>query len=111
LERQRKRLEAAAIKPPKPVTFAEPVMREIIEQPKAEAPKVETPKPDDNLAIPTFLQRKKLDPVAAEIASQQEATKRVKARGRIDKMKAKRRGDLKRMPLSGKAALDAIRNG
>jgi hypothetical protein len=62
----------------------------------------------DDLAIPSFLQRKKLDPVAAEIKAEQEATKKAKAKGRIEKMKAKQRGDLKKMPLSGKAALAAI---
>jgi hypothetical protein len=59
--------------------------------------------------IPAFLQRKKLDPVAEQIKADQEATKKAKARGRIDRMKAKQRGDLKKMPLTGKAALAAIR--
>ena len=50
------------------------------------------------------------DPVAEQIKAEQEATKKQKARGRIEKMKAKQRGDLKKMPLSGKAALEHIRN-
>ena len=68
------------------------------------------PAPPDDLSIPTFLQRKKLDPVAAAIKLEQEEQKLAKSRGRIEKMKAKQRGDLSKMPLTGKAALDAIRN-
>jgi hypothetical protein len=66
-------------------------------------------KPTDDLAIPTFLKREPLDPVAAEIKAEQEETKRRKARGRIEKMKAKKSGATTAMPLTGKAALDAIR--
>lgn len=58
--------------------------------------------------IPAFLRVKKLDPVAAQIASEQAETKKIKARNRIDTMKAKQRGDTKKMPLSGKDALAAI---
>jgi hypothetical protein len=109
LERQRKRLEAKAEAPPKPKTVtltpAKPVVNNVTDIPFTELPIA------DDLAIPPFLQRKKLDPVAAEIAAEQKATKLAKSRGRIDKMKAKQRGDLKRMPLTGKAALEAIRNG
>lgn len=65
--------------------------------------------PDDDLAIPTFLQRKTIDPVAEQIMKEQADTKRKKAQGRIAKMKAKAAGDLKKMPLTGRAALDAIR--
>lgn len=95
-------------------------------QPKPEAPKVETVKPlppalveeyratadlDD---IPTFLRRKKegerKDAEAkAQIAAEQAERKRAKTRGRIETMKAKQRGDTKRMPLTGKEALEAIR--
>jgi hypothetical protein len=49
--------------------------------------------------------------VADAIRAEQEATKKAKAQGRIAKMKAKKAGDTKRMPLTGKAALDMIRNG
>jgi hypothetical protein len=45
------------------------------------------------------------------LLDQIEARRRAKARGRIAKLLAKKRGELKRMPLSGKAALAAIRNG
>jgi hypothetical protein len=61
-------------------------------------------------SIPDFLQRKKLDPVAEQIAAEQQETKTAKARGRIAKMKAKQSGETRRMPLTGKAALAAIRD-
>jgi hypothetical protein len=62
--------------------------------------------------IPDFLRRQSQpDPVAEQIREEQAATKKAKARGRIEKMKAKKAGELKKMPLTGKAALDHIRNG
>lgn len=103
LERQRKRLEA---KPP--VVKTPPVE---ITPPVAPAPPVETKPPVDALVLPSFLDRTKVDPVAEQIREEQADTKRRKARGRIEKMKAKQRGDLKKMPLTGRAAMDAIRNG
>lgn len=63
----------------------------------------------DELDIPTFLQRDKA--AAAEVAAEQADIKKRKAAGRIAKMKAKQSGETKRMPLTGKAALEAIRNG
>jgi hypothetical protein len=120
LERQRKRFEKVAraelaIAPPtatrpKPVPASALVaaVRTVVKpEPKPVVTEVDTSFP----AFPAFLQRNKLDPVAAEIANQQETTKRAKSRGRVEKMKAKQRGDLKKMPLTGRAALDAIRNG
>ena len=47
---------------------------------------------------------------AAEIRAAQAARKLAKARCRIEKMKAKMAGDLKRMPLTGRAALAFIWN-
>lgn len=84
----------------------------------AETPKVEAPKVDD--AIPDFLKRA---PVVAEpaprmmaaerpfdpYADQHAERKKIKARGRIAKMKAKRSGEAAKMPLTGRAALAAIR--
>ena len=46
-----------------------------------------------------------------EIETEQANKRIAKSRARVAKMKAKKAGDLKRMPLSGKAALDHIRNG
>jgi hypothetical protein len=69
--------------------------------------------PDDP-PIPDFLRRTKeeanrLDKEAAKVIQTEQAEhKQAKARARIEKMKAKQRGDLKRMPLSGKEALAAI---
>ena len=50
---------------------------------------------------------------AAELLLQEqiENKRKAKSRARIAKMLAKKRGDLKRMPLSGKAALAAISAG
>lgn len=67
-------------------------------------------------AIPAFLDRRKAGEAkdaarAAEIRAEQAERKKLKARGRIEKMKAKQAGDLKKMPLTGRAALDAIKNG
>jgi hypothetical protein len=64
-----------------------------------------------DLTIPDFLKRTKPTPEAAQILAEQAETKKLKARGRIEKMKAKKSGDTKRMPLTGKAAMDLIRNG
>ena len=67
--------------------------------------------------IPEFLRRgqaaqKAADAVIADqIREEQAATKKKKAQGRIATMKAKKAGETKKMPLTGKAALDAIRNG
>jgi hypothetical protein len=53
-------------------------------------------------------------PLTAEallLAEQIEIRRRAKSRARIAKLLAKKRGDLKRMPLSGKLALAAIAAG
>ena len=62
--------------------------------------------------IPDFLRRGiEADKAAqAAIKEEQEKLAKAKAKGRIEKMKAKQRGDLTKMPLSGKAALAAIKN-
>jgi hypothetical protein len=52
-----------------------------------------------------------LTPEAELLLNEIENRRRAKARGRIAKMLAKKRGDLRRMPLTGKAALAAIRAG
>lgn len=68
----------------------------------------------DEPAIPDFLRRtaeaKAKDAGAAEAIRRELAERKTaKARGRIAKMKAVQAGDTKRMPLTGKAALAAIR--
>jgi len=79
-------------------------------------PPVEVAPPaGDSLDIPGFLARdpkadaaardaKAREQIAADIAER----KRAKSRGRVERMKAKKSGDAKRMPLTGKAALAAI---
>jgi hypothetical protein len=59
-------------------------------------------------SIPSFLRRSP-NPVAEAIKVEQAETKRLKAQGRIAKMKAKQSGETRKMPLTGKAALAAIR--
>lgn len=110
LERQRKRLEKAATNP-KPMKIAAPVAPVQAPAPVPPPAPVQVVVPEIDTSIPGFLQRKKLDPVAQEIADRQADTKRRKASGRIAKMKAKKSGELSKMPLTGKAALAAIRAG
>jgi hypothetical protein len=53
-------------------------------------------------------------PLTAEallLAAQIEALRRAKSRARIATLLAKKRGDLKRMPLTGRLALKAIAAG
>jgi hypothetical protein len=52
-----------------------------------------------------------LTPEATLLLNEIENRRRAKARGRIAKLLAKKRGDLRRVPLTGKAALAAIRAG
>jgi hypothetical protein len=61
--------------------------------------------------IPAFLRRQSSpSPVADQIRAEIEEKKKAKARGRIATMKAKKAGETKKMPLTGKAALAAIRS-
>jgi hypothetical protein len=52
-----------------------------------------------------------LTPEAALLLREIEARRKAKSRARIATLLAKKRGALKRMPLSGKAALKAIAAG
>jgi hypothetical protein len=85
------------------------------------------PKQPEDLSIPDFLRRGQAAQKAAndaadaadqrlndllianEIREEQANRKTAKARGRIATMKAKQAGDTKKMPLTGKAALAALR--
>ena len=104
LERQRKRLEVAEAKK---VTAVEPP------PPPVETATVVTSPVKDEGGIPDFLRvqpRSKADQEAAdELRQEQEERKRAKARGRIEKLKAKKSGETRKMPLSGRAALAHIR--
>ena len=70
---------------------------------------------DDKLDIPGFLRRQgpsDADKAAADkLKAEQAATKKAKAQGRIATMKAKKSGETRKMPLTGKAALALINNG
>jgi hypothetical protein len=58
-----------------------------------------------------MVRRSPLDDEAKALADDLEARRRAKSRARVAKMLAKKNGDTKRMPLSGKAALAAIKAG
>jgi len=111
LEKQRKRIVKAradlAVAPP----LAKAVERGLQAgvQPLPPAPRAPVPpKIDDD--IPAFLRRQdNTSPVADEIRAQRAEIKKAKARGRIATMKAKQSGETRKMPLTGKAALAAIR--
>ena len=137
LERQRKRLEAAPKVPSakaapsvpeksmpwcercgsyhyRTTPHIEPIVNEVIEDLSKPAP----PPPSLDTAIPDFLKRgiaaqKAVDDIIAaeQIKAEQAEAKKQKTAGRIAKMKAVKSGDTKKMPLTGKAALEMIRNG
>jgi hypothetical protein len=122
LEKQRKRIEK-----PRPRVYAEivdvtfrPRAHAAIGDPMTLGPAIQEAIKDQGItgagsaidtSIPAFLQRKSDSVVAEQIKADQEETKRKKARGKAETRKAKKAGDLKRMPLTGKAALEHIRNG
>jgi hypothetical protein len=58
-----------------------------------------------------MVRRSPLTAEAKLLADQIETKRLAKARGRIAKLLAKKRGELKRMPLTGKAASAAIKAG
>lgn len=68
--------------------------------------------PPDDLAIPSYLRRERspADQAAIDRAkAEREERQKAKAKGQAEKRKAQRLGETKRMPLTGKAALEAIR--
>jgi hypothetical protein len=95
LEKQRKRLIKGATVPPPDLAIAPPLAKAVVKE-------IDT-------SIPSFLRRSP-DPVAEAIKAEQAETKRLKASGRIAKLKAKQSGETRKMPLTGKAALAAIRS-
>jgi hypothetical protein len=70
---------------------------------------VDTAIGSDESAIPEFLQRKSDTEIATELKAQAAERKVTKSRVRVQKMLAKKAGDTKKMPLTGKAALAFIR--
>lgn len=68
------------------------------------------PAPEPELSIPDFLKQNPADKKAADaIKAEIDAKKKIKTKARLEKMKLRRAGELKRMPLTGKAALEFIR--
>jgi hypothetical protein len=90
-----------------------PEAREDFNDPLPQAPQ---PAPAD-LEIPVYLRRPKSadneadKQAVAEIIQENDEKKRVKAAASKATRKAAARGELRRMPLQGKAALDFIRAG
>lgn len=109
LEAKRKRLAKLAL-PVSNVVVAtvRPKVEDITDIPVSKFPIA------DQLAdeIPGFLKRSPVDEkAAAEIKAETEATKKAKAKGRAAREKARLSGSTRKMPLTGKAALDFIHNG
>jgi hypothetical protein len=103
---------AAKYEEPAPMTQSESPR---VTKTQSESPRVASTPPAD-LDIPTFLQRKRdgeeRDRIASEAILQEQAErKRNKAKARAEEAKAKKSGAATRMPLQGKAALDAIAQG
>ena len=99
--------------PPTGSFIADPPHGPVTVVPPVKAHAAITPPPRDvDLDIPTFLRRSAKDAaVADQIKAEQASVKKAKAAGRIAKMKAKKSGETRKMPLTGKAALDLINNG
>jgi hypothetical protein len=57
------------------------------------------------------MRKSPLTPEAASLLREIESRRKARSRARIATLLAKKRGDLKRMPLSGKLALQAIAAG
>ena len=73
---------------------------------------------DSALDIPAWLLRRRVDvqkkkdqEAAEQIKAEQVERRRAKSLVRVGKMKAKQRGDTRKMPLSGKDALKFIKEG
>ena len=127
LHQEKKRIIKAAALAPRPAM--PPVTMLAVAKPQVETDHLPEPEfeklakaGDNELEIPEWLRRagpigdktpaslKDLE-ARAQIEAEQANKRIAKSRARIEKMKAKKAGDLKKMPLSGKAALDHIRNG
>lgn len=119
LYRQKKRLEAAATAPPKPKRPAKPKLEFAFKHGLAE-PIIGRGKPepaptpaDDSDALDVrsqpWAKPNAADEAAkAKLIADRAERKKQKAAGQAAARKAKAKGDTRRMPLSGKAALDYI---
>jgi hypothetical protein len=109
LEKQKKRLNKASAKPARGSSDEPaPEKPKPVSAPVPPAPVALVERAEIDTSIPSFLRRSP-GPVAEAIKVEQAETRRLKAQGRIAKMKAKQSGETRKMPLTGKAALAAIR--
>jgi hypothetical protein len=114
LERKRNALPVGEVVATVTVPAASPAAVAVAKSVVAEAApgKAVTPAPKDDGDIPAFLRRQKLpadEAAAAQIRAEQAELKKRKTAGRKAKKDAAKRGELRRMPLEGRAALAAIR--
>jgi len=116
LERQQKRLVKAAARPARGLPDEPaPEKPSPVSAPVPPAPVAQVERVEIDTAIPDFLRRgmaaqKAVDQVIADqLRETQAATKLAKSRGRIATMKAKKSGETRKMPLTGKAAPAVIR--
>ena len=112
IKKLRRRLTLALLAAQRAQQPAAPAREEIAPTPPAPPPTPEPVKVIDD-AIPTFLRRAPAtaaDVAAkAEIEAEQLARRKTKSRVRVERMKAKQAGDLRKMPVSGREALALIR--
>lgn len=126
LDAQRRRLLVKKAEPvkalpaPKPAAIERPRGHALLSDPKTLGPAIRESIQDQKLLsppatagsedIPAFLRRSSpVDAVAQAMLDEQADLKKRKARGRIAKLKATQSGETRKMPLTGKAALAAIR--
>jgi len=86
----------------------------LAKQPATEVEIMPEPQAKEGSGIPDYLDRSKCKPgktFAETFREEIEAQRKQKARGRIARMKAKKSGETKRMPLSGNDALRHINSG
>src|SRR3974390_2879151 len=95
--------ETAALLPPSPSPVAEIPPQPHRPPPISEATKKEWQALNSAMRAAFFGGKTKDDQAANELRNQIVERKKAKARGRVAKLKAKQAGELKRMPLSGKA--------
>jgi len=107
LGKQRKRLAVRASVPAYPTVDSETTLGAVPPTPTIPQPVAKSVEAD--IGIPEFLLRARPDAAGLAIAKEIAERSKAKTRGRIATMKAKKAGDLKKMPLTGKAALAAIR--
>lgn len=113
--RQLARYEKLAAQPPKPKPEPKVEVKPEPKKPVSDVTDISMSEMrGDDLRIPDFLQRKaegdrKDAEAKAQILAEQAAGKRKKSLARVGKILADKSGESRKMPLTGKAALAAIR--